>query len=156
MYSGEVAKVTARQTIPADKKRLSFGNRTARVFELAHRQHRVRRGLCDLIIRAVKQPKPARRFRDCARHPQGKASCKNKGCFVVPKRQKQNPVQTALAIVPRMLTVSDTSKYLGIGPWAVRKLHWDGALRGVMLGRRLMFDRLKIDAYVDRLQAEAL
>jgi excisionase family DNA binding protein len=54
-----------------------------------------------------------------------------------------------------MFTVPQAAAYLGIGTWAMRGLHWNGALPGVFLGRRLMFDRQKIDAYVDGLLAEA-
>lgn len=71
------------------------------------------------------------------------------------KKQKQAAAIAAPAIQPRMLTVGDAAKYLGIGPWAMRKLDWDGDLKGVMIGRRLMFDRFKLDSYIEKLQAVA-
>lgn len=58
-------------------------------------------------------------------------------------------------ITPRNLAVADAAKYLGIGPWAMRQLHWDGVVRGFFIGRRLLFDKLVLDAYVDRLVKEA-
>jgi hypothetical protein len=56
---------------------------------------------------------------------------------------------------PRNLVVADAAKYLGIGPWAMRHLHWDGVVRGFFIGRRLLFDRSILDSYVDRLVKES-
>jgi excisionase family DNA binding protein len=58
-------------------------------------------------------------------------------------------------IVPRMLVVADAARYLGIGAWAMRHLHWDGKLRGVFIGRRLVFDRVELDKYVEHLKQGA-
>ncbi len=52
---------------------------------------------------------------------------------------------------PRNLNVSDAARYLGIGPWAMRQLHWDSTVRGFFIGRRLLFDKLVLDSYVDGL-----
>jgi excisionase family DNA binding protein len=54
-----------------------------------------------------------------------------------------------------MLVVRLAAMYLGIGPWAIRKLHWDGTVRGVMIGRRLLFDKNDLDKYVDALKGAA-
>jgi excisionase family DNA binding protein len=59
------------------------------------------------------------------------------------------------AIVPRLLTVPQAAQYLGVGPWAIRTLHWEGTVRGIKIGRRLLFDKAALDAYVDRLLNEA-
>ena len=55
------------------------------------------------------------------------------------------------ALAPRNLNVPAAAAYLGIGPWALRQLHWDGALRGFFIGRRLLFDKGVLDRYVDAL-----
>jgi hypothetical protein len=54
-----------------------------------------------------------------------------------------------------MLGVRDAASYLGIGPWAMRQLYWDGTVCGVMIGRRLLFDKAVLDRYVDGLLAAA-
>lgn len=60
---------------------------------------------------------------------------------------------------PRLLDVSATAAYLGgVSTWTVRALVADGHLRPVRLpsvrhqgenGRRLLFDRRDLDAFVD-------
>jgi excisionase family DNA binding protein len=59
------------------------------------------------------------------------------------------------AITPRLLTVKDAAAYLSVGPWAIRKLHWDRKVRGILIGRRLLFDRADLDRYVDELRRSA-
>jgi len=71
------------------------------------------------------------------------------------KKKAVATATTSSAITPRMLVVKDAATYLGVGPWAMRKLHWDGVLRGIFIGRRLLFDRLALDKYVDTLAARA-
>ena len=55
------------------------------------------------------------------------------------------------AIQPRLLVAKDAATYLGIGVWAMRQLHWGGTLRGIFVGRRLLFDKLALDKYIDGL-----
>jgi excisionase family DNA binding protein len=50
-----------------------------------------------------------------------------------------------------MLNAADGARYLGIGTFALRHLHWDGKLRGIFIGRRLLFDRAALDRYIDAL-----
>jgi excisionase family DNA binding protein len=69
----------------------------------------------------------------------------------VAKKKGPTTGTSSPAIQPRMLVVKDAATYLGVGPWAVRKLHWDGVLRGIFIGRRLLFDKLAIDKYIDGL-----
>ena len=66
-------------------------------------------------------------------------------------QSKKKIIPTAHSYEPRNLAVADAAKYLGIGPWAMRGLHWDGTLRGFFIGRRLLFDKLVLDSYVDGL-----
>ena len=68
------------------------------------------------------------------------------------KRTITSPVS---AIAPRLLTVTQAAQYLNVGPWAIRTLHWEGTVRGIKIGRRLLFDKATLDAYVDRLLIEA-
>jgi len=57
--------------------------------------------------------------------------------------------------MPRMLAAPAAAIYLGIGTFALRHLHWDGKLRGVFIGRRLLFDLRDLDKYVDGLKRSA-
>jgi excisionase family DNA binding protein len=70
-------------------------------------------------------------------------------------RMKHKVTPPAPTIVPRLLTVPQAAHYLNVGPWAIRSLHWEGTVRGIRIGRRLLFDRAVLDAYVDRLLKEA-
>lgn len=58
-------------------------------------------------------------------------------------------------IVPRMLNAATAATYLGIGVYALRDLHYKAALRGVFIGRRLLFDKNDLDKYVDALKRAA-
>ncbi|MGO9576580.1 MAG: hypothetical protein ACLPTQ_19900 [Terriglobales bacterium] len=79
------------------------------------------------------------------------------------KQRKYKTSQPAIEIppdvpiLPRLLSVKQAACYLGIGVWALRELHWAHVVRGMTLGkgRRLLFDRTLLDAYVDRREVEA-
>lgn len=58
-------------------------------------------------------------------------------------------------IAPRMLAAPAAAAYLGIGTFALRHLHWDKKLRGVFIGRKLLFDLHDLDKYVDALKKAA-
>lgn len=49
----------------------------------------------------------------------------------------------------RLLGLTETATYLGVSPWTVRSLQWQGRLPRVDLGRRLLFDLRDLDALVD-------
>jgi hypothetical protein len=55
-----------------------------------------------------------------------------------------------------MLNAADAARYLGIGTFAMRGLHWESKVRGVFIGRRLLFDRAALDKYVDALLKAAV
>jgi excisionase family DNA binding protein len=102
-------------------------------------------------------PQPAARRSQHVATPQGHAHFLHRENHVPAKRKKPQATTspTPGAIVPRMLVVKDAATYLGIGPWAMRQLHWDNTVRGVFIGRRLLFDRAALDRYVDALLKEA-
>ena len=74
----------------------------------------------------------------------------------MPKSKSKKSVTPVPALVPRNLSVPDAARYLGIGPWAMRQLHWDGVVRGFRIGRRLLFDKGVLDCYVDGLVKESV
>lgn len=69
---------------------------------------------------------------------------------------KKKVITPEFSLAPRNLAVPDAARYLGIGPWAMRNLHWEGIVRGFFIGRRLLFDKTVLDNYVDALVKAAL
>jgi excisionase family DNA binding protein len=71
-------------------------------------------------------------------------------------RNKKIQASTPAApVAPRLLTVKQAAQYLNCAVWAIREMHWGGKVRGVTVGRRLLFDRAALDKYVDALVARA-
>ena len=56
---------------------------------------------------------------------------------------------------PRSLHVIEAAKYLGVTVSFLRSLYWSKQLRGVILGKRLVFDVKDLDSYFDRQKAFA-
>ena len=48
----------------------------------------------------------------------------------------------------RLLTVSQAAKYLSTTPWCIRSLAWNKEVPTIRLGKRLLFDRQDLDAFV--------
>jgi hypothetical protein len=74
----------------------------------------------------------------------------------MPRQSKKKSVTPEPSLAPRNLNIAAAAAYLGIGPWAMRHLHWDGLVRGFFIGRRLLFDKAVLDAYVDGLVKETV
>ena len=62
-----------------------------------------------------------------------------------------------IAIEPRLLSLEDAARYLGVSPWTVRELEWSGVLPRVRIPfgngkelRKLLFDREDLDRLIDR------
>lgn len=62
--------------------------------------------------------------------------------------------ESKFEVVPRMLTVKSAADYLGSTVWFVRNLVWNRELPKLMFGRRLVFDRTDLDAYVEKRKRE--
>jgi excisionase family DNA binding protein len=56
----------------------------------------------------------------------------------------------SLIDAPRYLTVAECAVYLGRTPKAIYHLVADGSIPHMRLGRRVQFDRDRIDRWVDR------
>jgi len=61
------------------------------------------------------------------------------------------------AIEPRLLSLEDAARYLGVSPWTVRELEWSGVLSRVRIPlgngrelRKLLFDRADLDTVIQR------
>jgi excisionase family DNA binding protein len=48
-----------------------------------------------------------------------------------------------------MLTVKDAARYLGCTEWYVRTLVWEKKLSHLVFGKRYVFDRADLDAFVE-------
>ncbi len=44
-------------------------------------------------------------------------------------------------VSPRLLTIPGAAAFLGVSPWSVRALIWDGCVPFVIVGRAHMIDR---------------
>jgi excisionase family DNA binding protein len=55
----------------------------------------------------------------------------------------------------RLLTVNEAAVYLGSTTWFVRSLVWDRKLPKLKLGKRLVFDRVDLDKFIDALKEAA-
>ncbi len=62
-----------------------------------------------------------------------------------------------VAIEPRLLSLEDAARYLGVSPWTVRELEWSGVLSRVRIPlgngrelRKLLFDRADLDTVIQR------
>lgn len=64
--------------------------------------------------------------------------------------QKGNAVPDVPVIVPRMLTIAQCAKYLGVADWAVRRMVWSGALAVCKPGKNYLIDRADVDSWIDR------
>jgi excisionase family DNA binding protein len=53
-------------------------------------------------------------------------------------------------IKKRLFTVKEAATYLGRTPHAIRELQWDGLLPAVKVGRRIHFDVLDLDKFVEK------
>ena len=54
--------------------------------------------------------------------------------------------------VPRLLSQQEAAVYLGISYWTLRDLTFRGEVPHVKIGRRILVDRLDLDAYLDRVK----
>ena len=56
------------------------------------------------------------------------------------------------APAPRLLSQQEAAAYLGISYWTLRDLTFRGELPHVRIRRRILIDRLDLDAYLDRVK----
>jgi len=58
-------------------------------------------------------------------------------------------------VVPRLLRIQDAAKYLSATTWQIETLLRDKTVPSFVLGKRRVIDRLELDRYVERRNAEA-
>ena len=65
---------------------------------------------------------------------------------------KKQVAEIVSSVQPRMFSVKDAAVYLGTTVWQVRTLVWSKRLAALRLGHRQVFDRVELDAFVERLK----
>jgi excisionase family DNA binding protein len=58
-------------------------------------------------------------------------------------------------VVPRLLRIQDAAKYLSATTWQIEMLLRDNVIPSFILGKRRVVDRLELDRYVERRNAQA-
>jgi excisionase family DNA binding protein len=58
-------------------------------------------------------------------------------------------------VVPRLLRIQDAAKYLSATTWKIETLLRENVIPSFVLGKRRVVDRLELDRYVERMNAEA-
>ncbi len=58
----------------------------------------------------------------------------------------------ASPITPRLLSQRESATYLGISYWTLRDLTFRGEIPHVKIRRRILVDRLDLDAYLERMK----
>jgi len=68
------------------------------------------------------------------------------------KVSRSTHVSIPQVIEPRLLSVREAARYLGVAVWCLRSLVWEKQLTPVKIGasRRFVFDRADLDAYIER------
>ena len=51
---------------------------------------------------------------------------------------------------PRLMSQQEAARYLGISYWTIRDLVFRREIPPVKIGRRILVDRMDLDAYLDR------
>ena len=60
-----------------------------------------------------------------------------------------------IVVEPRLLSQHEAARYLGISYWTVRDLVFRRDIPFVKIGRRVLVDRLDLNAYLDRSKIHA-
>jgi excisionase family DNA binding protein len=58
-------------------------------------------------------------------------------------------VKEANTCAPRLLTINGAALALGVSPWSVRAMIWDGEVPFVRVGRAHMIDRADLEQWVN-------
>lgn len=65
----------------------------------------------------------------------------------------QNPAGERLQ--KRLYNVPEAARYLGRSPWAVREMFYAGKIPCVRDGKRMLFDIVDLDLWIDRNKAQS-
>ena len=71
------------------------------------------------------------------------------------REQREDPASLPAVVVPRLLRIQDAAKYLSATTWQIETLLRENVIPSFVLGKRRVVDRLELDRYVERRNAEA-
>jgi hypothetical protein len=73
----------------------------------------------------------------------------------MPRPRNTQPIQAiSVVITPRVLTIPAAARYLSATTWYVEELLRNGNVPSFIQGKARVVDRLELDKYVDRRNAE--
>jgi len=67
----------------------------------------------------------------------------------------QGSESLVVLVIPRLLRIPDAAKYLSATTWQIETLLRENVIPSFVLGKRRVVDRLELDRYVERRNAEA-
>jgi excisionase family DNA binding protein len=68
---------------------------------------------------------------------------------------QEDSISLPAVVVPRLLRIQDAAKYLSATTWQIEMLLRDNVIPSFILGKRRVVDRLELDRYVERRNAQA-
>ena len=71
------------------------------------------------------------------------------------RNQREDSASLRAVVVPRLLRIQDAATYLSATTWQIETLLRDNVIPSFVLGKRRVVDRLELDRYVERRNAEA-
>ncbi len=66
------------------------------------------------------------------------------------KRKKKARQPCIIPGIHRCFTVKEAASYLRLSTWSIRGLGWRGEIPEVKIGRRVLYDREDLDAFISR------
>ena len=61
-------------------------------------------------------------------------------------------IRTRLAALPRLLTLQQAAGELGLSPWTLRRVVWNGELPHIRIGGAIRIDKNDVEAWLERLK----
>jgi excisionase family DNA binding protein len=68
---------------------------------------------------------------------------------------RKDSAPPSVFVVPRLLRIQDAANYLSATTWQIETLLREKTIPSFVLGKRRVVDRLELDRYVERRNAEA-
>jgi len=73
---------------------------------------------------------------------------------IIHRTGNESPLPLPALVLPRLLRIQDAAKYLSATTWQIETLLREGKIPSFILGKRRVVDRLELDRYVERRNAE--
>lgn len=73
---------------------------------------------------------------------------------IISRADNESPLPLPALVFPRLLRIQDAARYLSATTWQIETLLREGEIPSFILGKRRVVDRLELDRYVERRNAE--